>query len=163
MRERYNALMQQPQKIEEMLREGAAVARERHGLPLMRRLREAVGLRDLSKLAENTHGPARTKVSMPQFKQYRESDGNFYFKLVDGEGNLLAQSTAFSSPQEAGRMIAFYVENWFHLADDEPRIANGAYFATRSGSGEELAYFFIPKEEAARILQSISESKKTKN
>ncbi len=162
MRERYNALMQQPQKIEEMLREGARVARERHGLPLMRRLREAVGLRDLSKIDEKTQPTEKAKTSLPQFKQYREADGKFYFKLIDGEGNLLVQSTGFSSPQEAGRMIAFYTQNWFNLADNVPRIANGAYFATRSGSGEELAYFFIPKEEAAGILRSISESKKTK-
>ena len=163
MRERYNALMQQPQRIEEMLREGARVARERHGLPLMRRLREAVGLRDLSKIDEKTQSAEKAKTSLPQFKQYREADGKFYFKLIDGEGNLLIQSTGFSSPQEAGKIIAEYTHSWFRLGDNEPRIANGAYFATRSGSGEELAYFFIPKEEAARILQSISESKKTKN
>ncbi len=162
MRERYNALMQQPQRIEDMLREGARVARERHGLPLMRRLREAVGFRDLSKMGENTNGSAKTKGALPQFKQYRASDGKFYFKLVDGDGNLLAQSTAFLSPQEAGRMIAFYVENWFRLSDNEPRIANGAYFATRSGSGEELVYFFVPKKEAQDILRSIFESKKAK-
>ena len=162
MRERYNALMQQPQRIEEMLREGARVARERHGLPLMRRLREAVGFRDLSTIGEKTQHAEEVKKSLPQFKQYRETDGNFYFKLIDGEGNLLVQSAAFSSPQEAGRVIAFYTQNWFNLAENKPRIANGAYFATRSGSGEELAYFFIPKEEAAGILRSISESKKAK-
>ncbi len=162
MRERYNALMQQPQRIEAMLREGAQVARERHGQPLMRRLRETVGLRDLSKTDEKTQPTEKAKTSLPQFKQYREADGKFYFKLIDGEGNLLVQSTGFSSPQEAGRIIAFYTQNWFNLADNEPRIANGAYFATRSGSGEELAYFFIPKEEAAGILRSISESKKIK-
>lgn len=162
MRDRYNALMQQPQRIEAMLREGATAARERHGLPLMRRLREAVGLRDLSKTDEKTQPTEKAKTSLPQFKQYREGDGKFYFKLIDGEGKLLIQSTAFSSPQEAGRVIAFYTQNWFNLADNEPRISNGAYFATRSGSGEELAYFFIPKEEAAGILRSISESKKTK-
>ncbi len=162
MRERYSALMQQPQRIEQMLLEGARVARERHGLPLMRRLREAVGFRDLSTIGEKTQHAEQVKKSLPQFKQYRETDGNFYFKLIDGEGNLLVQSAAFSSPQEAGRVIAFYTQNWFNLAENKPRIANGAYFATRSGSGEELAYFFIPKEEAAGILRSISESKKAK-
>ena len=105
----------------------------------------------------------KAKTSPLQFKQYREADGKFYFKLIDGEGNLLIQSTGFSSPQEAGRMISFYTQNWFNLADNEPRIANSAYFATRSGSGEELAYFFVPKEEAMGILRSISESKKIKN
>ncbi len=114
MRERYNALMQQPQRIEDMLREGAAVARERHGLPLMRRLREAVGFRDLSK----TPSLLDAKASMyagrafviedgvapkqASIKQYRESDGRFYFKLVDGSDRVLLQSLSFEKPKDAG-------------------------------------------------------------
>ena len=107
MRERYNALMQEPQRIEAMLREGARVARERHGLPLMRRLREAVGLRDLSKLAvaasENVDKP---KSALPQLKQYREQDGKFYFKLTADSGETLLQSLGFDNPKEAGAWVA---------------------------------------------------------
>jgi len=43
---------------------------------------------------------------MPAFKQYREADGRHYFKLVDGNGRLLAQSAGFDSPQQAGRTIS---------------------------------------------------------
>ena len=107
MRERYNALMQEPQKIEEMLREGARVARERHGLPLMRRLREAVGLRDLSKLAETTSGNVdKPKTALPQLKQYREHDGKFYFKLTADSGETLLQSLGFDNPKDAGVWVA---------------------------------------------------------
>jgi tryptophanyl-tRNA synthetase len=107
MRERYNALMQQPQRIEDMLREGAAAARERHGLPLMRRLREAVGFRDLSKISEKSVKSAKGKTALPQFKQYRESTGRFHFKLADSEGHPLVWSDpGFDSPQLAGAWIA---------------------------------------------------------
>ncbi len=108
MRERYNALMQQPQRIEQMLLEGARVARERHGLPLMRRLREAVGFRDLSTInAPDDTKTAKDKPALPQFKQYRESAGRFHFKLADAEGHPLVWSDpGFDSPQLAGAWIA---------------------------------------------------------
>ncbi len=106
MRERYNALMQQPQRIEEMLREGARVARERHGLPLMRRLREAVGLRDLSKLATASETVEKPKTALPQLKQYREQDGKFYFKLISDSGETLLQSLGFDNPKDAGAWVA---------------------------------------------------------
>ena len=118
MRERYNALMAQPEKIETMLREGAAVARERHGLPLMRRLREAVGFRDLSKMPKTLEVKASllagrafaTEDGVPQkqptIKQYRDSDGRFYFKLVDGSDRILLQSLSFENPKEAGNWVS---------------------------------------------------------
>ncbi|MFO0123994.1 MAG: DUF1508 domain-containing protein, partial [Inhella sp.] len=38
-------------------------------------------------------------------KQYRESDGQFYFKLVDAQGKLLLQSTGYAAPKDAGQAI----------------------------------------------------------
>ena len=40
------------------------------------------------------------------FKQYRERDGKFYFKLVGNQGRLLMQSRGFDAPKDAGRVIA---------------------------------------------------------
>ncbi|NOT87550.1 MAG: tryptophan--tRNA ligase [Lysobacter sp.] len=118
MRERYNALMAQPEKIETMLREGAAVARERHGLPLMRRLREAVGFRDLSKMATSTRSEKEKTVALPQLKQYREKDGKFYFKLTADSGETLLQSLGFDNPKDAGAWVArFKREGDMALAD----------------------------------------------
>src|SRR5690606_11390524 len=50
MRERYEELIAHPQRIEELLREGARRVRERHATAFARELREAVGLRNLSKV-----------------------------------------------------------------------------------------------------------------
>ncbi|MCC7249670.1 MAG: tryptophan--tRNA ligase [Lysobacter sp.] len=106
MRERYEALMAQPQKIEAMLREGAQVARERHGLPLMRRLREAVGFRDLSQLSPASTPEKEKSPALPQLKQYREQDGRFYFKLTADSGETLLQSVGFDNPKDAGAWVA---------------------------------------------------------
>ena len=46
-----------------------------------------------------------SKATLPVFKQYRESDGQFYFKLVDAQGNLLLQSQGFASPKDVGQAI----------------------------------------------------------
>ena len=103
MREAYLALMNDPAKIEAILMAGAIKARQ-IATPFMGRLRHAVGLRDLRAQA-STQKVKTAKVAKPIFKQYREKDGKFYFKLVDAEGKLLMQSLAFDSPKEAGQTI----------------------------------------------------------
>ena len=50
--------------------------------------------------------PKAAKAALPTFKQYREADGKFYFKLVDADGRLLLQSTGFDAPKDAGQAIA---------------------------------------------------------
>ena len=104
MRARYEHLVSDPGELEEILQAGAAKARER-ATPLMRELRQAVGLRNLASAAGGTKKD-KAKSAVPSFKQYRESDGLFYFKFVDAHGRLLLQSGGFASPREAGQCIA---------------------------------------------------------
>jgi tryptophanyl-tRNA synthetase len=103
MREAYLALLNDPAKIEAILLAGAAKARQ-IATPFMGRLRQAVGLRDLR--TQTSSKTVKAKVAKPVFKQYRERDGKFYFKLLDTEGRLLLQSLGFDSPKEAGQSIA---------------------------------------------------------
>ena len=70
----------------------------------MGQLRHAVGLRNLQTHSDTTTKAA--KVALPVFKQYREADGQFYFKLQSADGRLLLQSGAFASPKVAGQTIA---------------------------------------------------------
>ncbi len=103
LREHYESLMNDPAKIETTLLQGAEKARElSHSL--MSQLRQAVGLRALG---GPTATPAKThnKSALPAFKQYREADGLFYFKLVEPQGTVLLQSLGFDSPRDAGRAI----------------------------------------------------------
>ena len=104
MREAYLALMADPAKIEHTLLAGAVKARHL-ATPFMGRLRQAVGLRDL-RASETQVAEKSSKVARPLFKQYREGDGQFYFKLVDAHGLLLLQSLGFATPREAGQAIA---------------------------------------------------------
>ena len=112
MRESYNALMAQPEKIEKMLRDGAAAARKQHVLLLMQDLRKAVGFWDLGKHHVLVAEPGEYRlvgnevefahVDLASFKQYREKDGKFYFKLVDRDDAVLMQSLGFENPKDAG-------------------------------------------------------------
>jgi len=104
LREKYEALIRKPAEIEAILRDGAQRVRTTHGTPLMVRLREAVGLRDLSRTTA-VEASKKPKSAQPTFKQYREADGRFYFKFVDGE-RVLVQSIGFASPKDAGQLIA---------------------------------------------------------
>ncbi|MDC8638325.1 tryptophan--tRNA ligase [Xanthomonas hortorum] len=106
LRTRYEALMAEPAKIEAILRAGGARLRARYATPFLAELRAAVGLRDLSSQAATTSVDADEKVAPPVFKQYRERDGQFYFKLNDSAGALLLQSDGFASPRDAGQLIA---------------------------------------------------------
>ena len=104
-----------PSAIEAILRDGAARLRKAHATPALRALREAVGLRDLSRSGGDT-GKAAMKVGLPAFKQYRETDGRFYFKLVDGD-RVLLQSGGFDSPKDAGQRIAALRRDGFVQGD----------------------------------------------
>jgi tryptophanyl-tRNA synthetase len=107
LRERYEALMLRPDEIEAILRDGAARLRTQHAIPMLQRLRAAVGLRDLSSIAvaaDDKRGKS-TAAPAPMFKQYRDADGKFYFKLVQGE-RVLLQSIGFASPRDAGQRVA---------------------------------------------------------
>ncbi len=104
MRDRYEALINDPSKIEQILQHGAEKARA-IATPFLKSLRHSVGLRDLRITAQNATNN-KIQQAQPQFKQYRETDGLFYFKLVDGEGQLILQSKGFASPREAGKLIA---------------------------------------------------------
>jgi len=106
MRERYDALMAHPERIEEILQQGAEKARAIAG-PLLARAREAVGLRRFTAVAAPAVDTAKAaKAALPVFKQYREADGQFYFKLVSAEGQVLLQSAAFAGGRDAGQWVS---------------------------------------------------------
>ena len=109
MRERYTALMAAPDKMEEILRAGAQKARKL-ATPFTAELRHAVGLRDLRSASASPKAAKTSKAALPSFKQYRESDAKFYFKLQESAGRVLLQSTGFATPQEAAKAIALLRE-----------------------------------------------------
>jgi tryptophanyl-tRNA synthetase len=146
MRERYEALMAKPADIEATLQAGAAKARA-IATPLLRELRAAVGLRPLTMAMVDAPKAAAAKVAQPTFKQYREADGRFYFKLVHADGRVLVQSEGHASPKDAGALIARLK-------------AEGAALVHEAGRGLALAGAVIGRLEAgieiADVLASLA-------
>ncbi|MDO4725022.1 MAG: tryptophan--tRNA ligase, partial [Comamonadaceae bacterium] len=105
MRAQFDALMADPARIEAILQRGAEKARA-EAAPYLTELKRAVGLCDLRQpLARPTAQHAAAAQALPQIKQYREVDGQFYFKLTTARGALLLQSLAYASGREAGQAV----------------------------------------------------------
>ncbi len=103
LRSIYDELIQEPARIEKTLKAGAERARA-IATPFTSKLRHAVGLRPLQ-VAETPVVSKVSKSAAPSFKQYREQDGLFYFKLLDAQGALLLQSTGFTAPRDAAQAM----------------------------------------------------------
>lgn len=107
MRARYEELMAHPEIVEAILQEGARKARA-YATPFIEKLRHAVGLRSFTELSAKKTAPVlqqAEKKTEVLFKQYREADGRFYFKLVQNGQELLV-SQGFESGRDAGQWVA---------------------------------------------------------
>ena len=112
MRAQYEELINNPAKVDAILLKGADKARAL-ATPFIQELRHAVGLRALASSGSGTAVATSkaARAAVPSFKQYREKDGLFYFKLVDLQGRVLLQSLGFASPKEAGLAIGQLQQN----------------------------------------------------
>lgn len=108
LRQRYEALIQNPEEIEKILLAGAVKARKL-ATPFMQQIRHAVGLRAMQAVSQKKS--KAEKIALPSFKQYREKTGLFHFKFLSAQGDLLLQSEGFSSPKEAGLAIKNLQQN----------------------------------------------------
>jgi tryptophanyl-tRNA synthetase len=105
MRERYDSLIAQPARIEEILQAGARKARA-IATPKLAALRQAVGLRSHRIApAAPVHGTSPVKAAaMPRFASFRDVDGRFRFRLFAADGEELLLSVPFADPKAAGAM-----------------------------------------------------------
>jgi len=138
MRARYEDLIQNPARIEQTLLAGAERARTL-ATPFIRELRAAVGLRSLAQGATPQKAAKAAKASLPSFKQYREADGKFYFKLVSTDGRLLLQSTGFDAPKEAGQVIALLQREGLGALAGRAAAADGVAEDEVAGALRQLA------------------------
>jgi tryptophanyl-tRNA synthetase len=147
LREKYEALIARPAEIEAILRDGAQRVRATHGVPFMQKLRAAVGLRDLSQVSAGESRKA-AKTAAPSFKQYRESDGKFYFKLVDGD-RVLLQSIGHESARTVGQLIG-------RLKQEGGAALRGAE-AAAVHAGEELIGHLHEGVELAEVIEALAQ------
>ena len=143
MRERYDDLMAHPEKIEQTLLAGAERARQ-IATPFVRQLRSAVGLRSLAQASAAPKAAKATKAALPSFKQYREADGQFYFKFVAADGRLLLQSTGFAAPKDAGQAIA--------------RLQQQGESALAALAGQLAPIEGVPPQDVAAALQQLADA-----
>ncbi|MEY5029496.1 MAG: Tryptophan--tRNA ligase [Pseudomonadota bacterium] len=137
MRDTYNALIANPAKVDALLLQGAEKARAL-ATPFIKELRHAVGLRSLASVTASSQAKAE-KTASPTFKQYREPDGLFYFKLVNAQGQVLLQSLGFDAPKDAGQAIA--------------RLQNEGLAALQSLTDKVQA---LSAEQSAQVVQALS-------
>ena len=143
MRERYDDLMAHPEKIEQTLLAGAERARQ-IATPFVRKLRSAVGLRSLAQASAAPKAAKAAKAALPSFKQYREADGQFYFKFVAADGRLLLQSTGFAAPKDAGQAIA--------------RLQQQGESALAALAGQLAPIEGVPPQDVAAALQQLADA-----
>jgi len=143
MRERYDDLMAHPEKIEQTLLAGAERARQ-IATPFVRSLRSAVGLRSLAQASAAPKAAKAAKAALPSFKQYREADGQFYFKFVAADGRLLLQSTGFAAPKDAGQAIA--------------RLQQQGESALAALAGQLAPIEGVPPQDVAAALQQLTDA-----
>ena len=109
MREKYAYYTSHTDELDDILQAGAEKARKLSA-PFRERLREAVGLRSFRHVAAPKATPQKAEPakSAPTatFKQYREADGLFYFKLTLTGGRVLLTSKGFASGRDAGQSVA---------------------------------------------------------
>jgi tryptophanyl-tRNA synthetase len=145
MRERYAELVAHPERIEDILQEGARKARTT-ATPLLAELRQAVGLRRMVVVSQPKAAKAAgaEKSAVPVFKQYREADNLFYFKLTAADGSLLLQSQGFAEGREAGGWVKrFKTDGAAVLADAPVTLGEGA---DRTAVEEALAALVAAQE-----------------
>ncbi len=121
MRDHYATLMAHPEQIEEVLQAGAGKARA-VAKPFLESLRRAVGLRPMRAALPPVGRRCRRKRrgASPSFKQYRESDGRFYFKLVAADGELLLQSDGLADGRAAGAWVKRLKTEGMAALDEAP-------------------------------------------
>ena len=110
MRSRYQDLIGDAKQLEEILQVGAHKARAR-ARPLLEALRDAVGLRDFSHAQSGNPARGGTRSATERqtgrvgLRQYRDSNGQFFFKLLGPDDRTLLIGGPFASGAEAGRAI----------------------------------------------------------
>lgn len=143
MRARYDDLMAHPEELEAILQAGAKKARV-YSSALLQRLKSAVGLKSFVDCTiDAPQKAAKKKNAELAFKQYRENDGRFYFKLVL-DGRDLFVSAGFESGRDAGQWVGRIKREGMTALEEAP----GAFAAdAKDSAADALARLIAEKEE----------------
>lgn len=104
MREQYASLMSRPERIEEILQEGAKKAR-RTSRPFIEKIRECVGLRQTAAQRNTVSQSApqsRELGKKSRLVSFRDGSGRFRQRLLAADGTELLLSEPFDDPKALG-------------------------------------------------------------
>lgn len=156
MRANYEDLMAHPDRIEDILQEGARKARA-IATPFIHELRQAVGLRTLANKTnsgsakpgkDSKGGKGGTKGS--RFVSFRDEAGQFRFRFLGQDGEELFSSIVFADPKRAGAvmralqegelaaMLSLNGELDFDLSLEGLVVASGVKSATSAQRAERI-------------------------
>lgn len=130
MRDKYNALMANPDQIEQILLAGAEKAR-RIAVPFMAELRAAVGLRSAQQTPKVQEQIKDAKVKTARFVSFRDDEG-FQFRMFDAADNEIFLSLTFADPKQAGQLVKQLqagqyridqIEDHYHVFVDNHQVA----------------------------------------
>lgn len=107
MREYYQELIANPEKIEEILQSGAEKARK-ISQPFINELRDAVGLRKMVSLQTSKTTKVEKKQSA-RLVSFRDDEGKFRQRLFDLDGTEVLLSEPFTNPKELHQLSQKFV------------------------------------------------------
>lgn len=114
MRERYHELMAQPERIEEILLQGAAKARE-ITRPFMEQIRQAVGLVPAPEaFTSQQKGLEKSATKKARWVSFKEGAA-FYIRLLDPQEETIFLSQPFDSPKIMGQVMGALQKGEFEL------------------------------------------------
>jgi len=151
LRDHYADLMAHPDRIEEILQEGARKARA-IATPFMKELRQAVGLRNLSVSVQSKSAKSSGKGAgkSARYVSYRDETGQFRFRLMSADGVELFCSIPFADPKQAGavmkdlqvkkadEVVALMGETGFEIKLAGQKVADGVASATSSARDDVI-------------------------
>lgn len=122
MRETYNELMANPDRLEDMLLEGAVKAR-RIATPMIQEMRAMVGLRSPAQMQQREQAVKKEKTKSVRVASFR-SDQGFQFRLFDTADQEIFLSVVFADPKQAGQI--------------SKQLQAGDYSFQQNGAGHQL-------------------------
>lgn len=137
MRVKYEEYMSEPDVVEQILREGVERIRPM-ARALVQEAKYSVGLRTFRVQVKEQKKEKKVKIGIPTLKQYRDTDGLFYFKLIDANGNLLVTAGKLPSGKDVGKLLGQFKAKGLQALE-------GEFFKIEDGVAKEQV-------EKARIV-----------
>ncbi|MBX3231835.1 MAG: YegP family protein [Labilithrix sp.] len=95
-----------------------------------------------------------------KFEVFQGKDGDYYFRLIAGNGEIILRSEGYTTRQSAEKGIASVIENAPDARNIEQREAKDGsfYFVVKAGNGEVIGVseMYVSRSNAVRGARAVS-------